>query len=419
MLPDVRRTDATGATLSGVRLDRYDSYLTTFHTLVTATDTDQHGTWVRLERSAFYPNAGGQPNDVGTLTSAGGVFEVVGVEARADDDVWHLLATPGGLVPGEQVAGRIDWPRRWRHMQRHTAQHVLSQALVRVSPAFGTLAVSMRGPDCTIEIRGEFGEEDLMAAEAIANDAARQNHPVTAFEVDESRLGEYALRRPAKVSGRVRLVAVGHYDIVACGGTHLRSSAEALPIKLTGFERVRGGNTRITFRAGEEAVADYRAKHEAASALVRAFSAPVGELAGRGAQLQEELARSQYEAAGWRGRLARAYLERLAAQATGGVVSAVLEGDDAALLPDLVEACQSLPSTVALLACVDDGQARLAFVAGPGAAIDVRPLLKEALVGLGGRGGGRPDRAQGAAPASASAVRDVLAQARLTLERPS
>src|SRR5690606_15998115 len=114
----------------------------------------------------FYPNAGGQPNDVGTLTSAGGVFEVVGVEARADDDVWHLLATPGGLVPGEQVAGGIDWPWRWRHMQRHTAQHVLSQALVRVSPAFGTLAVSMRGPDCTIEIGGEFGEEDLIAAEA-------------------------------------------------------------------------------------------------------------------------------------------------------------------------------------------------------------------------------------------------------------
>lgn len=404
-----------------MRLDRYDSYLTTFYTRVTATAADQRGTWVRLARSAFYPTAGGQPHDIGTLGSERGVLEVLDVQTRdGDDDVWHLLADRGGPVAGEvavgeNVVGKIDWPRRWRHMQRHSAQHVLSQALVRVSPAFGTLSVSMRGPDCTIEVGGEIGEDDLAAAESVANDAARQNHPITAFEVDDSRLGEYALRRPAKVAGLVRLVAIGHYDVVACGGTHLRSSAEALPIKVTASERVRGGNTRITFRAGEEAVTDYRAKHEAADALGRAFSAPVQELADRGARLKEELAAAERHAAEWRGRLAAVHLERLAAAARDGVVSAVLEGDDAALLPDLVEACQALPRTVALLAGVADGEARLAFVAGPDTDLDVRPMLQAALASLGGRGGGRPDRAQGAAKAPAAAVREVLARTLATL----
>lgn len=404
-----------------VRLDRYDSYLTTFHTRVTATATDQRGTWVRLERSAFYPTAGGQPHDVGTLGSERGVFEVQDVQTHAgDDDVWHLLAGRGDhganeVAVGESVVGEIDWPRRWRNMQRHSAQHVLSQALVRVSPAFGTLSVSMRGPDCTIDVGGELGEDDLLAAESAANDAARQNHPITAFEVDDSRLGEYELRRPAKVAGLVRLVAIGHYDVVACGGTHLRSSAEVLPIKVVGSERVRGGDTRITFRAGEEAVADYRAKHAAAEALGRAFSAPVQELAERGVRLKEELAAADRQAAKWRGRLAAAYLERLVAEARGGVVSAVLEGEDAALVPDLVEACQALPRTVSLLAGAADGGARLAFVAGPDADLDVRPVLQAALASLGGRGGGRPDRAQGAAEASPAAVRDVLARTLATL----
>lgn len=404
-----------------MRLDRYDSYLTTFYTRVTATAADQRGTWVRLARSAFYPTAGGQPHDGGTLSSERGVFEVLDVQTRdGDDDVWHLLADRGGPVAGEvavgeNVVGKIDWPRRWRHMQRHSAQHVLSQALVRVSPAFGTLSVGMRGPDCTIEVGGDIGEDDLAAAESVANDAARQNHPITAFEVDDSRLGEYALRRPAKVAGLVRLVAIGHYDVVACGGTHLRSSAEALPIKVTASERVRGGNTRITFRAGEEAVADYRAKHEAAEALGRAFSAPVFELADRGVRLKEELAAAERHAAEWRGRLAAVHLERLAAAARDGVVSAVLEGEDAALLPDLVEACQARPRTAALLAGVADGEARLAFVAGPDTDLDVRPLLQAALASLGGRGGGRPDRAQGAAQATAAAVHEVFARTLVTL----
>jgi alanyl-tRNA synthetase len=88
---------------------------------------------------------------------------------------------------------------------------------------------------------------------------------------------------------------------------------------------------------------------------------------------------------------------------------AVLEGQETALLTDLMEACQQLDGVVALLAAAAPGQAQLAFVAGPGANVDVRPLLSAALAELGGRGGGRHDRAQGAAPVGAERVRAVLA----------
>jgi len=396
-----------------VRLDRYDSYLTNFHAHVAEVRTDANGTWVRLDRSAFYPHAGGQPHDVGELEAAGARLRVIDVRAPADDEVWHLLDLDGatanatGLRPGTPVVGAIDWPRRWRHMQRHSAQHLLSAALIRVNAAFGTLAVSMRGPDCTIEIAGEFGEAHLAAVEAEANLVARRNLPIDAFEVDESRLGDYDLRRPSKVGGIVRLVAIGQYDIVACGGTHLRSTAEALPIKLLGYERVRGGNTRITFRAGVEALDDYGAKHAWVTHLGRLFSVPAGELRGRAERLLADLAAAKREAADWRERVATGLAEGLASTGSNPLV-AVLEGADADLLTELMDACQKQAGCVALLGAANGGHAQLAFIAGPGAGVDVRPLLADALTALGGRGGGRADRAQGAAEADPGRVREVL-----------
>jgi len=399
-----------------VRLDRYDSYLRTFHASVTEQRHDGRGTWLRLDRSAFYPQAGGQPHDVGSLLLEGKRLEVVEVQADADDEVWHLLSAPSPTAGapeliGAALVGEIDWPRRWRHMQRHSAQHMLSAALVRVDPAFGTLAVSMRGPDCTIEVAGEMTPQQLMEVEGEVNRAARENYPITAFEVAESRLGEYALRRPAKASGLVRLVAMGQYDLVACGGTHLRSTAETLPIKVLGVERVRGSNSRLTFRAGEEASEDHAVKHTVVTRLGQLLSAPVTGLPERAERLNEEVAVANREADAWRSLLATKLAAELAEarSAPHAPLVAVLEGQEAALLTDLMEACQRLDGVVALLAAAAPGQAQLAFVAGPGANVDVRPLLSAAIAELGGRGGGRHDRAQGAAQASAEQVRAVLA----------
>lgn len=397
-----------------VRLDRYDSYLSTFHATVTARREDAGGAWLALDRSAFYPRSGGQLNDVGELVVAGETRQVVDVIVDAGT-VWHRLGQPPSatpVAPGAAVVGRLDRDRRLRHMQRHSAQHLLSAALLRVDASFATVAVSMRGPDCTVEVPAEVTVDRLAAIEAEANGVAREARPITAFEVEEERLAEYALRRPAKVGGLVRLVAIAEYDIVACGGTHLRSTAETLPIKLLGVERVRGGHSRITFRAGQEALEDHVARFEATTRLVRAFSVPVGELPGQAERLQQELAVGRREVEAWRTRLATRLAHDLLSRRSdpSAAAVAVLEEPDAALLPEVMEACQGVEGAVALLAAVVGTEARLAFVAGHGANVDVRPHLAAALAALGGRGGGRPDRAQGAATADAERVRLVLAE---------
>lgn len=227
-----------------MRLEQRDSYLKRFEAVVTDRRGSADDAWVTLDQSAFYPSSGGQPNDTGHLGSAE-VVDVVLEEGR----VWHrLVGTPP--EPGARTVGTIDWGRRYRHMQRHSAQHLLSQAFVRVDPTFETRSVSLRNPDCTLDLDGDPTPADLERAQTLVNEFGYRDLPITSFEIDESELPEHPLRRPPKVHGSIRLVSMGSVEISACGGTHLARTAEALPIVVLGSERVRGGLVRVLFRAG-------------------------------------------------------------------------------------------------------------------------------------------------------------------------
>lgn len=407
-----------------MRLERHDPYLKSFTATVAEARTATGGDWLRLDRSAFYPTSGGQPHDTGVLITAGSEARVLDVVIEAGE-VWHRLdsSTPLAAV-GDVVSGRIDWHRRFTHMQRHTGQHLLSQAFVRVGRRrggeFATRSVSLRGPTCTLDLSGEPDDEVLAEVEAEADEAARRALPVVAFEVEDTKLGHYRLRRPAKVSGLVRLVAIGDYDLVACGGTHLRSSAEALPIKLLGRER-KGELTRVTFRVGAEALADLAVKHTVGAQLSARLSSSVDELPARLDALLEQLALSVRDLATARSDLAAELAGRLLANAESdllpevGLVSLVLDEAHAPLYEPVLEVLQGAAGTVSLLACpATDGSVKLAFLAGPGTDIDVRPALTAALEIVGGRGGGRPDRAQGAGPHGGEAE-SALAAARQLL----
>lgn len=394
-----------------MRLEQQDAYRTDFEARVVEAETRDDGFWLRLDRSLFYPTSGGQPHDTGEL---GGVRVVdVRLEGGA---VWHRLQDGGegaGPPPGAEVRGRIDWERRFRHMQRHTAQHLLSQAFVRVSPAFATRSVSLSSPDATVDLAGEPDDDALERAQRIVAEAAYRDLPIAAFEVDESELDAYALRRPPKVRGRVRLVAMGDWELSACGGTHLRSTAQAAPIALLRRERIRGGLTRVTFRSGWEGLEHHREVHAAADAAARSFSAPIAELPERVTALREEAAASSRRVAAVERRLAEAWAARLRTT-DGDLVVHLLEEGDAALLAPLADALAAAEGVVALLGARDGARARLLFARGPGDGPDLAALLRAALPHVEGRGGGRPERAQGAGE-RVEGLESALASARALL----
>lgn len=379
-----------------------DSYRTTFSTTL----VEARGEWVRLAYTFFYPTAGGQPFDTGSLSFAGEEATVAEVKLE-NSEVWHRLDGPLPEV-GAAVDGELDWTRRYRHMQRHTAQHLLSQVFVQLDPAFETRSVSLMGPVCTLDLGGWPTEADLARAEVDVNDICYQNLEIRSFEVDDSDIGQYPLRRPPKVSGRVRLVQMGNFELSACGGTHLRSTAEALPVKLLRLERVKGGLARVHFRAGWEALEDFELKHDLVTALALGFNTQPGEVGVRVEALKHELQTAQRALTDARRRLTSSLAEGLVHRAQDGLVTYVLNADDADLLGPLAQVLVSRPGTVALLAAVQDGRAQLLFARADDIEADMREALQVALTPLGGRGGGSPARAQGSGSGQAEGLAGAL-----------
>ncbi|MFN3704505.1 MAG: alanyl-tRNA editing protein [Thermoflexales bacterium] len=245
-----------------------------------------------LDQTAFYPTSGGQPCDHGTLNGV----TVHDVRLEDDGTVVHML---GGLLEasiGATVHGEIDWPRRFDHMQQHTGQHILSQAFARVA-SLETRSVHIGSEENTIDLDTPSMPlvDVVRAVEAEANRVVFEDLPVHVYVASDAALSQLPLRRPPQLKGDVRIVEIAGYDWSACGGTHVRNTAQVGAIKIVRVERHKGG-ARVTFRCGWRALADYSRVHEIISALSAALSAPRYDVAaaalrilGEARQIRQEL----------------------------------------------------------------------------------------------------------------------------------
>lgn len=367
------------------RLYRTDSFQTQLTAKVVAARERKGGPEVQLDATVFYPTAGGQAHDTGTL----GPTRVVEVTEDDDGAIWHRLEGAAPAV-GTTLEGRIDWLRRFDHMQQHTGEHILGQSFYRLDRHIA--AVNMEGRICTLDLEGEVTWDMAMEAEAIANEAIWEAHPIRAYEVDESEIASLPLRRPPKVRGLIRVVQIGEFDWSACGGTHLATSASVGLLKIFKLEKVRGTETRVFFNCGRRLLADYRLKHDFTAALGLRLSAATEMVPERTHALLDELTATKRELGQARARLAR----EMAAHLPGPVESRILE--DAALLPELAGACAQRPGLIALLGARVDGRALLAVGCGSESGKKAGDLLKIGLAVVNGRGGGKPDLAQGSGP---------------------
>jgi alanyl-tRNA synthetase len=298
------------------RLYYEDAYLLEFDAEV-LTRTEHDGLpAVTLDRTAFYPESGGQPWDRGTLGGA----EVVKV-LDLDGSILHVLKKEIGAGPAH---GRVDRAVRFDHMQQHTGQHVLSQAFWELLKG-ETLSFHM-GPDVSTL---EFGLKSITDAdwdrvEDRANAVVWENREVKTYFVPEERIGEVPLRRPPKKQGLLRVVEVDGFDYSACGGTHCRRTGEIGLIKLVGIEKIRG-NLRFEFLCGGRALGDYRTKDRSVRELAGAFSCSTADVAGQverfaaGEKALRKRARRLEE------RLAAFEAAEIVRAATGPIISGTLE----------------------------------------------------------------------------------------------
>jgi alanyl-tRNA synthetase len=377
------------------RLYYADPYLRSFTARITGVRREGERAAVALDRTAFYPTGGGQPNDMGVLSGR----QVLDVAAD-DGLVWHLLDAE---LADDVVEGALDWDRRFDHMQQHTGQHILSQAFVRACHA-ETVAFHLGATSSTIDLgRTDLAPADVARAESEANAVIDAALPVSAGFVDDAGLDALPLRKPPKVTGKIRVVQVAGYDWSACGGTHVANTAEVGLIKVTAIER-RGPELRVTFLCGRRARRDYARLSELAAGLAARFTvaqddvpAAVERLAAEQRALRSELA--DLESA-WVASTANALWASAALAGERRVVAHVLEAPvDRAKL--VAQALRSRPGAVVLLG-IRGERAQLVFTRADDVALDASALLRAALTEVGGKGGGRPDWAQGGAPDGAA-----------------
>ncbi len=270
---------------------------------------------VVLDRTAFYPESGGQPWDRGTL---GGV-EVLEVR-DLDGVILHVLAGP---LAAKRVHGKVDGPRRLDHMQQHTGQHILSQAFFEVLKG-ETLGFHLGEDVSTLEIGLRAASEaDLDRVEDRANAIVREDREVKTYFVPEERIGEVPLRRPPKKQGLLRVVEVAGFDYSACGGTHCRRSGEVGLIKVLGCEKIRG-NLRFDFLCGGRALRDYRVKDRGLRAIAAGFSCPPADASAHVERLAAEHKALKKRARKLEERLAAFEAQEIVRGAAGRLIAAVL-----------------------------------------------------------------------------------------------
>jgi len=381
------------------RLYYTDAYRTEFSSAVSERASD--GTRVYLDETAFYPTSGGQPHDIGTLGGTR-VIDVVDEGER----IAHVLAAPLADHDDMRVSGRVDWARRFDHMQQHTGQHLVSAVF---EDLFGAKTVSVHfGPEySTLDLDAEtITRDQMVAAEARANELVADARAVNVtFEDSESAIG---LRKPSDRPGLLRIVSIAEVDRSACGGTHVRSTAEIGAILLRSVERVRK-TSRVEFVCGQRAVRRARRDFEALTRIASSLSAAVDDAASVVASQSDRLKdaenarkKLEKEVAGAR---ARDRYEAATPNASGVRVMVVRDASSIDELRTLAQAALSLPKAVVVGALASPPS--LFVAASEDSGLDAGKLIKEQLTAVGGRGGGSPRIAQGSVP-EASQVDDAL-----------
>lgn len=372
-------------------------------------------TGVILDQTYFYPTGGGQEHDTGILGEAR-VMEVIKDESQTETVVIHVIDNDLSIGP---VTGKIDAERRLRHMQHHTAQHLLSQCFLRLFD-IESISSNINGyTPSTLDLAvGALTRGQLDTIEDLANQVISETRPVRTYFVTPERLRSLPLRKPPKVSEDIHIVEIEGYDYTPCGGTHCTSTGQIGIVKILKTER-QGELTRILFIAGLQALQYFREYQETVLSIAGQMSIHPHETLISVQRLIDQLKTVQREVQALRqehlGFEARELAGRGESYGTWRVVVATFENRPVPELRTLAEKLKVIPGLVAVLASFDGLKMSLVVTSAEDTDLSARDLLVKLLALLGGRGGGDRQIAQGGGPATLDQFRQFPQVTNVTL----
>ena len=373
-----------------VRLYYENAFTQDFTAVVESCGAVKGGFAVVLDRTAFYPEGGGQPADHGTLGEA----RVLDVHEK-DGVVTHLCDRE--LPVGAAVSGRIDWARRFDHMQQHSGEHIVSGMLCSTFHC-DNVGFHMGADVVTIDYNADITWEQVLEVEQRANAYIWKDHPVHIWYPSPAELAALPYRSKKELTGAVRITEFPGADMCACCGTHVERSGQVGLVKFLSCQKFRDG-VRLELLCGRRAADYLSACWEQARQIGQSLSVKPEASFPAVSRMQAELLHTKERAA----RLEEQSFAHTAAEYAGKgdtvLVTGPLEGDGARRLCDAV--AQTCGGRCAVFAG-EDGAYRYAVIH---TGQDIRPLVKDMNDTLHGRGGGRDGFAQGSAACTAEEIR--------------
>ena len=415
-----------------------DSHMQTFQAIVQECRKDGENYRIRLDRTAFFPEGGGQYADHGLLFTVpvisnasrhfksplamgempfeikrassvpiSGVidtgensnnhgtlneYEVYDVQEE-QGDVWHYTSHP--FDAGDVVEGKIDWQERFGKMQQHTGEHIIS-GLVHARFGYNNVGFHLGNDSCTMDFDGEISKEELAEIEWKANEAVVKNLEVQVTYPSKEELENIAYRSKIEIEGQIRIVTIPGYDVCACCAPHVKTTGEIGQIKLTNAQRYKGG-VRITMLCGFRALCDYRQKLSATRQISASLCAKENETAEAVEHLKEENNALKQELDRQKKILLEYKVKEVdPAQKIVCLFEEGLDGEGPRFLMnqilekqhDICAVFNRQPETS------EEGKLSYHYVIGS-KTLDMRLLVKELNSQFQGRGGGKPEMVQG------------------------
>lgn len=376
-----------------------DGYCGDFTATVLSCEKTKNGLYeIALNRTAFFPEGGGQTSDTGTL----GGQEVRGL--RTDTErfiVYHTVEKP--ILPGTVTQGHIDMEKRFSDMQNHTAEHIISGTVHKLY-GYDNVGFHMGSDEITMDFNGMLSSEQIADVERIANQAVYANLPVQITFRRGSALKKIDFRSKKEMSGFVRLVDIKNVDICACCAPHVKRTGEIGLIKIIGCQKYKGG-VRVSMLAGKRAMEELSKRFTQIKYLSAQLSSKPDNVEERVLQLQNEIYQLKCERSA---ALQKYYALRAENIASG---NGVLIFEDNGSMEDIRAFVNILAAKAAGICAVfipEDNKAhayRFIMADRAGTLQTVATKLKETL---GAKCGGSAEMIQGSVCATEKEIRDFL-----------
>lgn len=357
-----------------------DSHLQEFTANVISCEKSSRGYEAVLDRTAFFPEGGGQAADTGVI----GDIEVIDVKERKGI-IYHILQDK--IEPGQEVTGTINWEKRFERMQQHSGEHIVS-GIIHKKFGYNNVGFHLGEDVCTLDLSGPITKEELVEIEKLANRAVVSNEEVKVIYPSKEELAEMEYRSKIEIEGQVRIVIVGNYDICACCAPHVKRTGEIGLIKFVQCQNYKGG-VRITMVCGHRALRDYQAKEASVKAIMSSLCSKEELIADAVDKMKEENGQLKLQLQNVQREILKYKVEKLE-ESSRICIFEQLSGN---LPREMMNYVLENKADVCAVFTRTQGNG-FRYVIGSQKE-DVRPIAKKLNEVFHGRGGGKPDMVQG------------------------